>query len=212
MRLELAVLYYLCFLFSLSVHEAAHAAMANRCGDPTGRLLGRMTLNPIRHMDPIGTFLMPLLMLFSHIPFLFGWAKPVPFNPLNLKNFRRDPVFIALAGPVANIFLAIIFIFLTRTAVIITHHAIPPMITILFSQMIILNLVLAFFNIIPVPPLDGHHVLYYFLPENGKRMIEQIGPFGIIIAIFLARPILTQLYPVFEIALAFAFGTPISFG
>jgi Zn-dependent protease len=180
------VLMFVCLIFSLSVHEAAHAAMADRCGDPSARLLGRVTLNPIPHIDPIGTVVMPLLMLFTGIPFLFGWAKPVPFNPRNLHNPRRDPVLIAIAGPLSNLMLALLTIFLMRVAFII--FGVAPVLDSIFyllaGLMILLNLILMLFNLIPVPPLDGGHVLYYFLPESGQKMLDQIGPFGILIAIF----------------------------
>ena len=95
---------YLVLLFSLSFHEAAHALMANRCGDPTARLLGRATLNPLAHIDPIGTVVMPMLMMLSNVPFLIGWAKPVPVNPRNFHNMRRDNALVAAAGPGSNLF------------------------------------------------------------------------------------------------------------
>ncbi len=206
------VLMYGCLLFSLCVHEAAHAAMANHCGDPSAKLMGRLTLDPRKHIDPIGTVLMPLLMLTMQVPYLFGWAKPVPFNPRNLNNIKRDPVYIAMAGPASNLLIALACAFILR---IIMHvpginpndvlgiiiqfltnenlgapgadSALGISVLILFA-LIMINLLLMAFNLIPVPPLDGHYVLHFFLPPSGQRMLEQIGPFGILIVIIFIAP------------------------
>lgn len=183
---------YVCLLFSLCVHEAAHAFMANLRGDPTGRLLGRMTLNPAAHIDPMGTVALPLIMMMTGIPFLFGWAKPVPFNPLNLRNMRRDPVWIALAGPGSNLIIALVAAVVLRVMVSVMHFdsvgelVSSPAFTVV-QMMIMINLGLMIFNCLPVPPLDGSHVLYYFLPESGKRVFEQIGPYGILAVLFISQ-------------------------
>lgn len=181
---------YVCLLFSLCVHEAAHAAMANYCGDPSARLMGRLTLNPLKHIDPLGTVVMPLLMMITRFPFLFGFAKPVPFNPRNLNNIRRDPMLIALAGPGSNLLMVIAATLVLRISVLafgITtveelSHSPATMIAL---YMVVINLVLMLFNCIPLPPLDGHHVLEFFLPPAGKRVLQQIGPFGLLIAILV---------------------------
>ena len=185
---------YFCLLFSLCVHEAAHAAMANWCGDPSARLLGRMTIDPRKHIDPLGTVVLPLIMMTTGAQFLFGWAKPVPFNPSNLNNYRRDPVLIAIAGPLSNIAIALTSVVLLRISLMaydggMTSEALIVIIQIL-GGMIMINMVLALFNMIPLPPLDGHHVLNYFLPPKGQEMMRKVGPFGIIIAILLVVPIL----------------------
>lgn len=190
----MVLMQYFCLLFSLCVHEAAHAAMANWCGDPSARLLGRVTLDPRKHIDPLGTVILPLVMMTMPGSYLFGWAKPVPFNPRNLKNFRRDPVFIALAGPVSNILIAITSTLLLRVVILLHVNEVSVSTTeiliMLLGNMIIINVVLALFNMIPLPPLDGHHVLFYFLPPRGKELINSIGPFGIIIAIMVFSPLL----------------------
>lgn len=202
------VLQYICLLFSLSVHEAAHAATAERCGDPTARMLGRVTLNPVAHIDPIGTVVMPLLMMVTGIPYLFGWAKPVPFNPRHLGNIRRDPVLIAVAGPASNFLLLLATIFVTRVAFMIL--GVETVVDTLFFRfavlMIVLNLTLMVFNLIPIPPLDGGHVLYAFLPESGRRVVDQAGPFGILLAIFvMSRYLGGPLYYLHERALSVLF-------
>ena len=187
----MALIQYVCLLFSLCVHEAAHALMADRCGDPSARLMGRATLNPLAHIDPIGTVVMPLVMLTTGIP-LIGWAKPVPFNPRNLHNIRRDPALIALAGPISNLMLAITAAVILRVVVLATNMeptqaalAASP-VALVLNDLLIINLMLALFNMIPVPPLDGGHVVYPLLPPGAQRVLEQIGPFGILIAFFLA--------------------------
>lgn len=179
---------YFCLVFSLCVHEASHAIVANRCGDPTARLLGRVTMNPVKHVDPIGTVLMPILMFFTGIPYLFGWARPVPYNPRNLGNQRRDPVLIALAGPASNLLIAVVTVLLLRIAFLIfgVETLVQLQLLQIGALMIYINLLLMLFNMIPVPPLDGSALLGYVLPDSGKHMLESIGPFGILIAIFIA--------------------------
>lgn len=183
------LLQYVCLLFSLCVHEAGHAAMADRCGDPSARFLGRMTLNPLKHIDPMGTVILPLLMMVTSFPYMFGWAKPVPFNPRNLHNMRRDPMLISLAGPGSNFLIALVSALLLRIiAVLLGTSPDMPILHILAMILLflmVINILLMLFNLLPLPPLDGHHILGYFLPPSGQRMLEQIGPFGILIAIVL---------------------------
>jgi len=181
-------------LFSLSIHEASHAWMADRLGDPTARYLGRVTLNPIPHIDLIGTVLFPLLQFFVHFP-LIGWAKPVPINSAHLRDPRRDQIFISLAGPGANMLaggIAFIFLFILKKSwpqarEFIVYGLMPahgsvlaPVLMILYYAMII-NLLLAVFNFIPIPPLDGHWILYGLLPANAAAAFERMGSYGFII-------------------------------
>ncbi|MCC6487356.1 MAG: site-2 protease family protein [Candidatus Hydrogenedentes bacterium] len=206
------LLQYAVLLFSLCVHEAAHALVADRCGDPSARLLGRVTLNPLPHIDPVGTVLMPLVMMFTGFPYLFGWAKPVPFNPVNLRNIRRDPVLIAIAGPMSNMLVAIVTAIVLRVIVMVdAPESVSDFLSapqyIIPLSLIMINLILMLFNLIPVPPLDGHHVLHYFLPPAGQRVLESIGPFGILIAIIAANTVLdTPLNFLKELVLGFVLG------
>ncbi|HQM50350.1 MAG TPA: site-2 protease family protein [Candidatus Hydrogenedentes bacterium] len=181
---------YVCLLFCLTLHEAAHAWAAERAGDPTGRLLGRITLNPLAHIDPFGTVLFPLTMMMTGLP-VFGWAKPVPFQPTNLKNRRWGPVVVALAGPFSHLFQLLVLVFGARVAFYLLDPDISTLAdspwVFLLILLVHINLVLMLFNLIPVPPLDGHHVLYAFLPPAGQRVMDRIGPWGILIALLIMR-------------------------
>jgi Zn-dependent protease len=172
--------------------------MADRFGDYTARLLGRVTLNPIPHIDPIGTVVFPLLQFIAHFP-LIGWAKPVPVNPIHLRNPRRDQIFISLAGPVSNLLagciafliLAALKLSVPQAGGLILNMAISmnipghrsvlaPIVGILFFVLII-NFLLALFNIIPIPPLDGHWVLYGILPSGAANALERMSSYGFIL-------------------------------
>lgn len=169
-------------ILSLSFHEAAHAWMADKLGDPTARLLGRLTLNPLSHIDWIGTVLFPVLAMLSGLP-LIGWAKPVPVSWANLRHPRRDFAVVAIAGPISNLILAV-----AAAAVLLPivevgmgpagELGLPA--RILF-QTVTMNVLLAVFNMIPIPPLDGGNVLAGLVPENIARVIDAIRPWGFII-------------------------------
>jgi Zn-dependent protease len=170
---------------SLSVHEAAHAWAADRLGDPTARHLGRLSLNPAVHVDPIGTLLFPLIAMMTNVP-LIGWAKPVPVDPRHLKHPTRDFALIAAAGPASNILMAVLgaFIFAmlpTAAPGDIAGRAVMSPLREVFLWFTYLNVMLAVFNMIPVPPLDGGNVLLGVLPPAGARVIEQLRPYGFII-------------------------------
>ena len=176
---------FVVLLFSLTVHEMAHAWTADRLGDPTARLLGRVSLNPMVHADPIGTILFPLIALISGAP-LIGWAKPVPVNTRQLGSPRRDYVFVAAAGPASNLVIAIAAATVLAALPISPHtlgdsvNVSVPAATIL-SQLVRLNVLLAVFNMIPIPPLDGGNVLAGILPRPAAALFNQIRPYGFLL-------------------------------
>ncbi len=192
-------------LFAISLHEAAHGWMAWRLGDPTARMLGRVTLNPLRHIDPFGTLLIPLLCVYAGFP-LIGWAKPTPVTTRNFKNIRRDDILTTLAGPASNLLTAIValIILLVLKAVdpntVLTAVGSAQMgavsqvamngspvlfpLTLLLYYAVLLNLVLMAFNLIPLPPLDGSHVLRHMLPYNWLRAYDSIGMIGLVLIFF----------------------------
>lgn len=202
---------YLGLLILLTFHEFGHAWMAMKCGDHTARALGRVSLNPLVHIDPIGTVLLPLIMIFASPSvgrFLVGWAKPVPFNPANLNNRWRDEMLIAMAGPAMNILLAVVLVGFARVALML--GSVDAMVLLL--RMAALSLVLCFFNLIPIPPLDGSHVL-----RNLTRMTYEtyfnLSRFGfiaiiIILQIPLVRETLGFVTEKTLLAIAICFGFP----
>jgi len=171
----------LVLLFSVVIHEVSHGLAALSLGDMTAKYEGRLTLNPLKHLDFFGSFLLPLLLLvitFGKGP-LFGWAKPVPVNPYNFRDQRWGSLKVALAGPLSNIIIAIFF------GLIIRFFPLEPVFFDFFSIIILLNFVLAFFNLIPVPPLDGSHILFSILPEKFNYLKIQLSQFGFLILVLL---------------------------
>jgi Zn-dependent protease len=184
-------------LFSVIIHEIAHGWVALRLGDPTAKSMGRLTLNPIPHIDPIGSVIVPLLSLAAAGTVFIAWAKPVPIDPRNFQRPRRDDVLVSIAGPIANVILACF----CTIAVIVLAQILKGMgsgnaglgseVTLFLLQMfyagVTLNVVLAFFNLIPVPPLDGSHVLVSLLPAGAALHVRRIGFFGVFVLIALLR-------------------------
>jgi Zn-dependent protease len=173
--LDVVIPWFLILIVSLSVHEAAHAWTANQFGDPTARLLGRLTLNPLKHIDIIGTVIFPLLAIYSGLP-LIGWAKPVPVSMQNLRSPRRDFAAVALAGPISNLVLAAIGAAVVAIAGDLSGPA--GNLLVFAAQM---NILLAVFNMIPVPPLDGGNVLAGFVPESVARLLDGMREWGFIL-------------------------------
>jgi Zn-dependent protease len=192
------------FVFAISVHESAHAWMANRRGDPTAKMLGRITLNPIKHIDPVGTVILPLLAIVSHMPML-GWAKPTPVNPNNFKNPVLDDILTSVVGPISNFVVAsgatvvLLAIKLSSAAgrqvvddPLHSQSALAPL-CVLFFELLEINVVLGIFNLIPVPPLDGSHVLRHFLPEPVRRVYDTIGLVGLLVLVYFGGGFLNRL-------------------
>jgi Zn-dependent protease len=184
-------------LFSVVIHEMAHGWMALKLGDTTARDMGRLTLNPIPHIDLFGSILVPLFSILAAGRIFIAWAKPVPVNPWNFGNYRRDDMLVSLVGPVSNLCLAlacsVMVILLGASAPAVMHRNVPILpqfwefLMKMFYGGVYLNVVLAIFNLIPVPPLDGSHVLASFLPDELADRYRRLGFFGIFVIIMLLR-------------------------
>jgi len=172
-------------IFSIIIHECAHGIAAERYGDSTARDMGRITLNPIPHLDPVGSLLLPGIMILMSLighssPIIFGWAKPVPINPYNLNDPQKNMMWIGIAGPAANLALALILSLICRIITIPLSLA-----AIVLFYGVTINLILAFFNLIPVPPLDGSRILTGLLSEEYAYKLSRLEPFGFIIILIL---------------------------
>ena len=176
-------------VMSVVIHEVSHGYAAEILGDPTARLQGRLTLNPLKHLDPVGSIIVPLLT--SLTGFIFGWAKPVPYNPYNLRNQKWGELAVAAAGPLANIFLALVFGLLIRFSGAIFG---APAVNI-FAIIVIINLVLAIFNLLPVPPLDGSKILWAFLPYRFRQIRESMERFSFLFVIIVVFAIWQFMSP-----------------
>ena len=185
-------------IMSVVIHEISHGFAALRFGDKTALYAGRLTLNPLRHLDIFGSIILPLFLILTHSPFLFGWAKPVPYNPNNLTNKKWGTIAVASAGILANFFTAIFFGIILRFA--IDRNVTENFISIV-SSIILVNLGLAIFNLVPIPPLDGSKILFSFLPNHLYEIISFLERYSfILILVFIVffadylYPILTYLY------------------
>ncbi|MBN2400616.1 site-2 protease family protein [candidate division KSB1 bacterium] len=170
-------------LFAISIHESAHAWTADKFGDPTARLQGRVTLNPIPHIDLIGTIIFPLILAIVGAP-VFGWAKPVMVNPYNLRNRRRDSMFVSAAGPAANIMVAlgvIVLLAIFQQPILLSSSASIVFLMKIATNLLLINIFLAVFNLIPIPPLDGSGILEGLLKGEALAMFEKIKPYGFLI-------------------------------
>lgn len=179
-------------IFSVVIHEVSHGLIASKLGDPTAKELGRLSLNPLKHLDPVGSFLVPLMTSLLG-GFVFGWAKPVPYNPYNLKNQKYGPATVAVAGPAANFVIALFFGLTIRFLPDLSHFTLLSL-----SVIVFINILLGVFNLLPVPPLDGSKVAAAFLPYRYERWLlklEQWGLFLVIIFVFFLFPLIFPIIP-----------------
>ncbi len=194
---------------AIILHEVAHGYVAFRLGDPTAKARGRLTLNPLAHIDPIGTILVPIFLLIINSPFLFGWAKPVPINPSYFRNPFKGMLYVAVAGPATNVALALAATVIGRVVLLAVPNSLLGLVerngvfyrnsiinqsfagnlvhalVYLLGIFVVYNVILAAFNMIPIPPLDGSRVLTYFLPPEGRRVMIMLERYGFIILIAL---------------------------
>lgn len=184
MNLESGLLVLIILLFSAILHEVAHGYVADKLGDPTARLMGRLTLNPQKHIDLWMSIILPLLLIMSHSPVIFGAAKPVPVDPFNLKDGRKDVAIVSLAGPLTNVLIAVVAAFVFR---LLNLH--PSILGAYLSQILLIitqiNLLLAIFNLLPIPPLDGSKVFALILPEKDANTYLSLSSVGFFIIFFL---------------------------
>jgi len=189
-------------ILSVVLHEVSHGYAAEALGDPTARLAGRLTLNPLRHLDPVGSVIVPALTWFAG-GFIFGWAKPVPFNPYNLRNQRWGEALVAMAGPISNAVLAVLF------GLIVRFGGFSGTTLDVLSFIVLINIILAIFNLIPVPPLDGSKILFAVLPykyNNVRTTLERYGfIFIIVFVVFLWRFIIPVVATLFSFLTGVAF-------
>ena len=190
------IFFFIVIILSAIIHEYMHGWTAERLGDPTARLAGRLTLNPIVHIDPVGTIFLPLILVLMNTGLLFGWAKPVPYNPFNLRNKRFGPALVAAAGPLSNLFIALVLGLFVRLSV-------PSAFTSFLSIVVYVNVLLAIFNLVPLPPLDGSKILFSVLPDNKfwwqfKINIDRYGMILVFVFIFffwnLISPVIGKVY------------------
>lgn len=197
------ILSLIILIFSVILHEVAHGFMADKLGDPTARLEGRLTLNPIPHIDMIGSIIVPLIT--SLVGFTFGWAKPVPYNPYNIRDKRKGEFLIAAAGPGSNIFIAVLFGALIRILTSVGHM--NQQVLTVFSYIVIINLVLAVFNLIPIPPLDGSKLVFSLFPDQygkARMTLERYGPLLILVVVFFLWQIIAPVVPwIFKVLTGF---------
>lgn len=171
------IVFVVILILSVVIHELAHGYAADKMGDPTPGLAGRLTLNPLAHLDWLGSVILPTFLVLSGAPFVLGWAKPVPFNPNYLQNKRWGGALVALAGPVSNIVLAGIF------SIFLHFGDFSPFITSFFAGIVMVNIVLALFNLVPIPPLDGHHILFALLGNRFMQMQNFLKQYSMILVI-----------------------------
>lgn len=204
-ELLIIVFQFIVFIFSVMVHEVSHGLMAYRLGDDTAKQMNRLNLNPLNHIDPVGSVILPGILFLLNSPILFGWAKPVPYNPYNLKNPKSGAALIGLAGPASNLSLALIFGLMIRVLSFVSGpEALLSTLVMFFSMIVYVNIMLAVFNLLPIPPLDGSKIFFALLPSkysNIQRFLEENGNLILIIFILFGfgfiQPIISGLYMLF---------------
>lgn len=206
-----AIFYIFVLIMSIVIHEVAHGYSAYLLGDDTARLSGRLTLNPLKHLDPFGSVILPLLLFISTSgSFLIGWARPVPYNPMNLRNGRRGNMIVAFSGIAMNLLLAVIFGLLIRFAPALGLPLYNPFFIHPFYKIstiiVMLNLVLALFNLIPIPPLDGSKILFSLLPIRYRYIENFLERFGILFLLFFIIFLWGQVSPIVYIVFSFLTG------
>ncbi|MBI3305522.1 site-2 protease family protein [Candidatus Nomurabacteria bacterium] len=201
-----AIFYIAVLVMSIVIHEVAHGFMAEYFGDNTARNEGRLTLNPIKHLDFFGSVLLPVLLVLSHSPFLFGWAKPVPYNPDNLSNRKWGSLAVASAGVLSNFAIAIIFGLIIRFT---SDASLPAGFYFITSIIVVVNLALATFNLVPIPPLDGSKILFSFLPESAFNFIINYERYSLILLLVFIVLFSKYLIPV--LAFLFSLFTGLAF-
>lgn len=188
---------------SVVIHEVSHGFVALRFGDKTALYAGRLTLNPLKHLDMFGSILLPLLLVLSHAPFLFGWAKPVPYNPNNLSDRKWGTVAVAFAGILANLFVALLFGFILRFSL----NTLPPESFVsIISSIVLINLGLAIFNLVPIPPLDGSKILFSLLPNSFYSIISFFEQYSLILIVIFIVFFIDYLSPILSFLFEFITG------
>ncbi len=172
-----SIFYIAILVMSIVIHEVAHGFMAERFGDKTARYAGRLTLNPIKHLDLFGSILLPAILVLTHSPFLFGWAKPVPYNPDNLSNKKWGTIAVASAGVLANFAIAIVFGLIIRNG---AELNLPVNFYVVTSIIVLVNLALGVFNLVPVPPLDGSKILFSFFPYSWRPAVNFLEKYSLV--------------------------------
>ncbi len=193
-------------ILSVIIHEIAHGAAAFHLGDPTAKMMGRLSLNPIKHLDPVGSIMVPLFSLVL-TGWVIGWAKPVPVNPANFKDQKYGNAKVSLAGPGVNIGIAVLFGLLLR----FTGGFGNPGLQLMFSYIVFINLILAIFNLMPIPPLDGSHILFTFLPDSMNSLKVTLQRYGFFILIFFIFFFLQFLFPLITSIFRLIVGSPAPF-
>jgi len=210
MQIDFFLVFISILIMSVVIHEVSHGYVAYMFGDPTAKLAGRLTLNPARHLDLMGSFIVPVFMFFT-TGFMFGWAKPVPYNPYNLRNQRWGTALVGAAGVFVNFLIAIIFGLIIRFGI---QFGLPDAFIFISSLIVFLNLILGVFNLIPVPPLDGSKILFSLLPyrlHHVQEFMERNALFLVILLIFLLFSGALSIVPIIQFLFTLITGVPFGF-